>query len=313
MAYYIGVDGGGTKTAFALFNENKEMLASVTGAGSNHENIDTAFVGASAVIWEGLCELVKSAGITIDDVDFTLMGLAGIDHPYQHDIMCDMLREKGLKNFEIFNDGFIVVKAGSISGAAIGYNCGTGVCCNAVDSKGNMLQLAGLGNFTGDFGGGLWVREQAYKLVYDELFVCGEKTALTQKFFDEFGFNSRDDLLDFVAKLEDEDADTYIRKVVGMLFEAAENGDEPALGVVKATAKRGAQFISSLAKQMDFDGDEVEVVLSGSINVKLNNPTYVKLLKEQAVELSGKKLNFITLNAPPVTGCVNWILQDYVK
>ena len=26
MKYYIGVDGGGTKTAFALFNENKEML-----------------------------------------------------------------------------------------------------------------------------------------------------------------------------------------------------------------------------------------------------------------------------------------------
>ena len=25
MKYYIGVDGGGTKTAFALFDENKKM------------------------------------------------------------------------------------------------------------------------------------------------------------------------------------------------------------------------------------------------------------------------------------------------
>ena len=30
MKYYIGVDGGGTKTAFALFDENKKMLTSVT-------------------------------------------------------------------------------------------------------------------------------------------------------------------------------------------------------------------------------------------------------------------------------------------
>ena len=26
MKFYIGVDGGGTKTAFALFDENKNML-----------------------------------------------------------------------------------------------------------------------------------------------------------------------------------------------------------------------------------------------------------------------------------------------
>ena len=34
MKYYIGVDGGGTKTAFALFNENKEMLEYIEGPGS---------------------------------------------------------------------------------------------------------------------------------------------------------------------------------------------------------------------------------------------------------------------------------------
>ena len=36
MAYYIGVDGGGTKTMYALFNEKKEMLSSVKTGGSNH-------------------------------------------------------------------------------------------------------------------------------------------------------------------------------------------------------------------------------------------------------------------------------------
>ena len=27
MSYYIGIDGGGTKTAYALFDENKKMIA----------------------------------------------------------------------------------------------------------------------------------------------------------------------------------------------------------------------------------------------------------------------------------------------
>ena len=50
MKYYIGVDGGGTKTAFALFNENKEMLEYIEGPGSNHENLESSFDGASDII-----------------------------------------------------------------------------------------------------------------------------------------------------------------------------------------------------------------------------------------------------------------------
>ena len=63
MKYYIGVDGGGTKTAFALFDENKKMLECVTGAGSNHENLESSFDGASDIIMSGLNSLCEKAGI----------------------------------------------------------------------------------------------------------------------------------------------------------------------------------------------------------------------------------------------------------
>ena len=113
MKYYIGVDGGGTKTAFALFDENKKMLECVTGPGSNHENLESSFDGASDIIMSGLNSLCEKAGIALSDVSFTLMGLAGIDHQYQYEAMCELLSKKGLDNFEVFNDGFIVVKAGA--------------------------------------------------------------------------------------------------------------------------------------------------------------------------------------------------------
>lgn len=313
MAYYIGVDGGGTKTAFALFDENKNVLRTVFGPGSNHENLETSFDGAAAVIWDGLCKLVDEAGITLGDVDYTLMGLAGIDHPYQHDAMCGILASKGLRNFAIYNDGFIVVKAGSESGAAIGYNCGTGVCCNAIDSEGKMLQLAGLGVFSGDTCGGIWIAEAVFRAVYDELFVLSDKTSMTGKLMSVLKLDGREEFLSILASLESERADDYIRVLIDTLFEAVEEGDAVALSIVKTMAHRGAQFISALARQMTFSGDEIEVVLSGSINVKLNNPTYLRLLTEEAQELAGRKLRFIKLTAAPVTGCVNWILQEYVK
>ena len=313
MKYYIGVDGGGTKTAFALFDENKNMLETVTGAGSNHENLETSFDGASDIIMAGLNALCEKAGIALADVSFTLMGLAGIDHEYQYDIMCDMLRKKGLANFEVFNDGFIVVKAGASGKSAIGYNCGTGVCCNGIGIDGKRLQLAGLGDFSGDISGGGNIVIEAFRLVYNELFLGLEKTLITEMVMNEYGFKTREEVLGLIEKIEGEDGGDYIRTMVAFFFEAVKQGDKPAMEYCDRMATRGAQLIAALASQMNFGGDEVEVVLSGSINVKLDNKYYLDALLEKAEALSGKKLKFIKLDAMPVTGCINWIMQDYAN
>ncbi len=313
MKYYIGVDGGGTKTAFALFDENKKMLETVTGPGSNHENLETGFDAASEIIWNGLNELCRKAGIELSKISFTLMGLAGIDHPYQYDIMCKMLRDKGLENFEVYNDGFIVVKAGSETGAAIGYNCGTGVCCNGIDTEGKRMQLAGLGDFSGDISGGGNIVIKAFELVYNELFLGLEKTLITDMVMKEYGFESREELLGLIEKIEGENGDDYIRTLVAFFFEAAKQGDKPALEYCERMAERGARLIAALSRELNFGEGEVEVVLSGSINVKLDNKAYLDMLLAKAEQYSGKKLKFIKLTQPPVTGCVNWIMQEFAE
>ena len=143
MKYYIGVDGGGTKTAFALFDENKNVVAQNETEGSNHENLEGAIPQAAGIIANGIKGLLEKANRKFGDIDGILMGLAGIDHPYQHDEMQEELKKLGITGCRIYNDGFIVIKAGVGAGAGIGYNCGTGTCCNCIDSDGNMLQVGG--------------------------------------------------------------------------------------------------------------------------------------------------------------------------
>ena len=313
MAYYIGVDGGGTKTAFALFDETETMLASVTGPGSNHENLDAGFDGAAEILMEGVSALCDTAGIALQDVDFTLMGLAGIDHPYQHDALCARLRAQGLERFEIFNDGFIVVKAGASGKAAIGFNCGTGVCCNGIGADGTMLQRGGLGDFSGDCSGGENLCVAVVRMIYDELFLGLEQTKLTALVGAAYGFSAREDYLTLIERLEGPQAAQTARDLVGFFFEAAKQGDRPALAYCEKMAARGAQLIAALTRELTFDTEPIEVVLSGSINVKLENDAYLDLLREKAGALSGKPLKFIKLTAMPVTGCVRWIRQDFCK
>ncbi|MBO5858688.1 MAG: hypothetical protein J6R20_02810, partial [Clostridia bacterium] len=265
------------------------------------------------IIWDGLNELCRKAGIDLSKISFTLMGLAGIDHQYQYDIMCAKLREKGLENFEVYNDGFIVVKAGSETGSAIGYNCGTGVCCNGIDTEGKRMMLAGLGDFSGDISGGGNIVIKAFELVYNELFLGLEKTLITDMIMKEFGLRKREDLLGLIEKIEGENGDDYIRVFVSSFFEAAKQGDKPALEYCERMAERGARLIAALSRELNYGDGEIEVVLSGSINVKLDNKAYLDMLLEKAEKYSGKKLKFIKLTQPPVTGCINWIMQNFAN
>jgi len=309
--YYIGVDGGGTKTEYALFDDDKKVISTIKTAGSNHENYERAFDEASEIIWDGLNKLVSKAGISLKDVKFTLMGLAGIDHLFQYEIMCSKLKTFGLEKFEIFNDGFIVVKAGSETGAAIGYNCGTGTCCNAIDSTGKMLQLAGLGDFSGDVGNGHWIAITSFKLIYDEVYLGLKKTAMTQMFYDEFKIKSREQFIGTLAELEGENAEKYIMGLIDIFFKAANTGDEQVLECIDKMAVRGAELITAHTNQLTFSGDCIEVVLSGSIHTKLPSDVYIDLLKKKVSEKSKRTFKFIKLDKPPVTGCVNWIFQSY--
>lgn len=313
MGYYVGVDGGGTKTTYALFDEKGRMLDMITGPGTNHEALEASYQEAAQKIWAGIAHLIvrTEKKVTVNDIDFALLGLAGMDHAYQVEILSDLLRERGLKRFEIYNDGYIVVKAGSSTGVGIGYNCGTGTCCNSIDSRGNMLQLAGLAGYTGDVGGGDWIVERSFRLVYDELFLKLDKTLITKMVFEKYNIYSREEFLALVSKFDSDDFDEYTHDFIDFYFAALDAGDGPAYKLCQMMAERGAQFIAALVKQMEFDTPEIEVVLSGSINVKLNSPIYLNMLISRAQELSGRKLKFVKLSKPPVVGCINWIIQKH--
>ena len=130
---------------------------------------------------------------------------------------------------------------------------------------------------------------------------------------EKYGFESREDYLGLIEKIEGENGGEYIRDMIDFFFAAVKKGDAPALAYCERMAERGAQLIAALANQLNFGSEEIEVVLSGSINVKVDNRLYLDMLVSRAEALSGKKLKFIKLEAMPVTGCIHWIMQDYAK
>lgn len=311
MKYFIGVDGGGTKTQYALFDENKNMLSTVKTDGSNHENLEGAIPEAAGIIMGGINALLSENSLKLEDITHILMALAGIDHQFQCDEMTAELKKLGLNvPFSIYNDGFIVVKAGATGKEGIGYNCGTGTCCNSVDSRGALLQVGGFGELSGDVGNGHWIARQAYNLVYNDICLKAKETSCTKALVSKFGITAdREGLLSIIPGVDAEE-EQIVRDLIDIFFDAVNAGDEAAMEVVEIMAKQGAKFITAHIKNQQFDCEVIDVVLSGSIHTKLPSDKYIEVLKEKTQQLSGRKCNFIKLNVAPVTGCINWMLEN---
>lgn len=313
MKYYLGVDGGGTKTLVALFDENKNMLDCVKTGGSNHENLEGSFPEAADIIFDAVTELLNKNSLAVGDVSGCLMGLAGIDHPYQHDALYKELYDRGMRRFEVLNDGFIITFAGLPDGVGIGYNCGTGTCCNSIGSDGRMLQIGGFETLSGDMGNGHWIATSVFRSVYDEVCLAAHKTAMTDILCGKLGIKpERDELLSLIPKLDSEEGEELIMTLIDVFFDVLNaGGDAAADGICETMAVRGAQFICAHLKKQRFDGDTVPVVLSGSIHTKLPSGKYLDALRAECEKLSGsKKLAFVILDKPPVTGCINKLLKD---
>lgn len=313
MSYYIGVDGGGTKSLVALFDENKNMLDSIKTIGSNHENLKGSFEEASQILMDAINSLIARNKLSLQDIEETLMGLAGIDHQFQHDALYKLLYDKGLRNMRIYNDGFIITKAGLGKGEGIGYNCGTGTCCNSIDSDGKMLQVGGFDRLSADMGNGHWIAIQTFRAIYDDLVLAVKETSMTRLLFEKLDREqSSEALLATIGDLEAEDeAEDYIRLLIDVFFEALNAEDEAAFEIARKMAVRGSEFICAHLKKSNFKSNTVNVVLSGSIHAKLPSEKYIEMLKAECKKRSGgKELCFITLKVAPVMGCINWILEN---
>ncbi len=310
MRCYLGADGGGTKTMLALFDETARMTHSLKIPGTNHENLSGGIPEAAERLLAGIRALLAEAGISQKDVTAALFALAGMDHPYQEDALSAELKKGGLAiPFTLCNDGFIVCKAGGERGAVIGYNCGTGTCCNSIDENGALLQVGGFGALSGDVGGGVWIAGEVFRMVYDDVCLGYRETACTALACKYLGIEAdRAGVLSLVAPLE-ETEDQTVRALIDVFFEALNAGDPAALDTALAMAKRGAAFIAAHLRRGHFPTDPVQVVLSGSVHAKLPSQKYIGLLQREARSLTGRELRFSVLGVQPVYGCINWMLE----
>lgn len=159
MSCYLGVDGGGSKTAFALIDDAGRVLARTTGGTSYY--FSEGFDVVERVLSQGVTDVCTRAGISPSDIDAAFFGMPAYGEASGDIEAVDAMpgRALGHDRYTVDND-MVCGWAGSLAGEdGINVISGTGSMTYG-ERQGVGHRVGGWGELFGDEGSAYWIAAQ---------------------------------------------------------------------------------------------------------------------------------------------------------
>ncbi len=263
-AMFLGVDGGGTKTAFALIDAQGQVLARHEESSAYY--LEVGMDGAGAMLARGCAALFGAAGVRADDVAFAFFGLPayGEDRAVQPQLDALPRAALGHGRYLCGND-MVCSWAGSLACAdGISVIAGTGSMAYG-EVKGQRARAGGWGELFGDEGSAHWIARAGLALfsrMSDGRAPRGPLHALLRE-----RLALRDDLdLCQVVYGDLKGERSKIAALSRLVSEAAAQGDTQAAAILDAAAAEVAALVDAVRGQLGVDPEaEVTVSYSGGL------------------------------------------------
>jgi N-acetylglucosamine kinase-like BadF-type ATPase len=264
MARYLGVDGGGSKTAFALIDDDGHVLARATAPTSYYFN--DGFDVVERVLTQGVSDVCRQAGIEAADIDAAFFGIPGYGEASADIERLDAVPATvlGHRRYSCNND-MVCGWAGSLACEdGINILCGTGSMTYG-ERQGVGHRVGGWGELFGDEGSGYWVAAQglnAFSRMSDGRLEKGPLYTLLKEHLQLAGD------LDVVSLVIDTWSGnrTSIAALSTTVCEAARAGDAVAGKILSNAADELVTLIETTRKLVGFtDQETVPVSYSGGM------------------------------------------------
>ena len=294
MKYFLGVDVGSSKTHALIADETGTCISFGSAGGGNHQS--AGYERLADVLQRSFAAACQRSGIEEHQIVGAGFGVAGYDFPSEREDHMQVIATLGLScPLEIVNDGVNGLISGTSHGVGVNVTAGSGVNCRGRGKNGKEGRVVGNGITFGEFGGAIEIVHRAMQFVNYAWIKRIPPTRLTKIFLEATGAK---DEIDLMEGLSNEQYHLYS----GLAMEitnAAREGDQAAQEVVRWSGEELGWLAISVARQIEMENDEVEVVQSGSVfeaGELIMEPMRNVILKH----LPGAKM--MRLEGPPVVG-----------
>ena len=260
--YFLGVDGGGTKTRFALLDSSRKLVGEAQLGTSYFPEVGLDAV--RSVLTHGVATVLAGAGIDETQIAYAFFGLPcyGEDSeatPVLQSMPASILRHQ---RYACDND-MVCGWAGSL-GAEDGINIVAGTGSIGYGQRGSRsARVGGWGEVFSDEGSAYWIATQGlnvYSKMSDGRVPKGPLHSLINE-----ALNLTHDL-DLCAHVYGENARSRaeLAQFSPLIAKAAALGDEAALDIFRRAGVELAHIADAVRRQLDYPtGDSVKLSYSG--------------------------------------------------
>ena len=296
--YYVGIDGGGSKTKFVCFDSLGQECGSAVTLGSYwaQDGIDAVLDRLRDGIARCLPE--KTEDVVIG------FGVSGYGENRELDeLAVDRIRA-------LFSPMRVHIDSDSITGWAgslvmepgVSVIAGTGSIAFGRDASGKIARCGGWHELFSDEGSGYWLGKQLLQIFSQQSDGRLEKTVLYDLVRSELALADDFDIINYVNEhCVSSRKNTAALQMI--LLKSARSGDSHALACYDRASAELARLILTVIQELDFSGEKVPVSFQGglfSLEDLILNPVAQKVANANI----GKQINFCRPRLSPCHGSV---------
>lgn len=245
--FFLGVDGGGSKTAALVVDENMQRHGAGVAGGSNHLRV--GIEEATRNIERAINTALVEAEIAITQIEFAYCGIAGSDHPVHREKVVDSLRvffPGG--NFTVDNDARIALTGAVGIGPGVVVIAGTGSVAFGRNEQGEEARAGGWGPTIGDEGSGYAIARVGLSAVVRAYDGRSPETKMTDILCNRYNMCHPADLprVIYAPGTHTDDIAVYCK----MVIEAAEDDDTIAKRILDNAGRELAKGAAAVARRL---------------------------------------------------------------
>jgi glucosamine kinase len=264
MAFFLGLDAGGTKTDYVLADETRELARVRSGTIKRmRTDADTA----AANLEMALTELTRQSGVSMQAITRTCIGTAGQTVSLVTDWLREAFASKVPGELILLGDVEIALDAAFHGGVGVLVLAGTGSNVAGRSHDGVLVNAGGWGPALADQGSGHRIGLEALRamfLAFDE----GRATVLFDAVLEHWQLSSIDQLVGYSNRLPSPD----FSRLTELVVHAAAAGDEIAAAILKQEGEDLARLVRRVIRRVqsaDVHAALPEIAFAGSIMEKV--------------------------------------------
>jgi N-acetylglucosamine kinase-like BadF-type ATPase len=265
-----------------------------TAGGGNHQG--AGYERLTSVLQKSFQDASQMSGVAKDQIAGAGFGVAGYDFPSEREDHLQAIAPLGLScPLEIVNDGTNGLISGTSHGVGVNVTAGSGTNCRGRGKNGKEGRIVGNGVMFGEYGGAIEIVYRAMQFVSYAWIKRTPPTKLTKIFLEATGAKDEADLMEGLSY----DHYHLFPYIAIEVTNAAQEGDQAALEVIRWSGEELGWLAVSVARQIEMENDEVEIVQSGSV---FEAGGLIMQPMQEIVMKYLPKAKLIRLNGPPVVG-----------